>query len=80
MRCIALACPRRHDCADHDGDEAASEDEDEAYISEGRESAVGVHDDKGRHPCVDEVHNEDMPAFKGVVWVEQAPHTDDLVG
>lgn len=79
MGCITLASLGRHDGAYHDADEATGQDEEEAHICKGWQCAIGVHDDESRHPCVDEIHNEDMPTLVSVVWVEQTPHTDDLV-
>ncbi len=80
MTCVAFSGLRRHNGANHDGDKAASENQEKANIGQCWEGAVGVHNNECRDPSVEKVDDKDVPAFVCVVWMEQAIHADDLVG
>lgn len=78
--CVAFSSFGRHDGAHHDRDEAASKDKKEADVGQSRQGAVGVHDDKGRDPRIQQIDDKNVPALIGIAGVEQAVHADDLVG
>jgi hypothetical protein len=80
LTCVALASSRGHNSTHHNSHEAASQDQKQTHIGEGGQGAVGIHDEEASHPGIDEVHDEDVPPFIGIVRVEETVHADDLVG
>lgn len=67
---VSFACLTWHDCAYHDGDEDAHEDEEEANVGQFREGAICEHDNGAGKPSHDEIYDEDVPALIGIAWVE----------
>jgi hypothetical protein len=77
---IAFASPARHDGADQNRDRHSSQYEEEADLGNGRQRAVHVHDDEGRHPGECEIYDENLPPLVCVAIVEETIHGYDLVG